>query len=86
MSAGKLIEARVQRDDDALGLAGPRSGFVAALQGVFGGMLTRLEDALFELAQSHKSEFERGVCFDAIRELRMGFSAAGRRSNAARVR
>ena len=79
MSAGKLIEARVQRDDDALGLAGPRSGFVAALQGVFGGMLTRLEDALFELAQSHKSEFERGVCFDAIRELRMGREAIDRR-------
>jgi hypothetical protein len=78
MSGGKLIEARV-RDEDTLGLAGPRSDFVAALQGVFGAMLTRLEDALFELAQVNKSEFERGICFDSIRELRLGRDAINRR-------
>lgn len=79
MSAGKLIEARVDRDDEALGLAGPRSGFLAALQGAFSSMLTRLEDALFDVAQSNQSEFERGVSFDAIRELRLGREVIDRR-------
>lgn len=79
MSVGKLIPASVEGDEDALGLAGPRSGFTSALQGAFAGMLTRLEDALFELAQSSRSEFERSVCFDAIRELRLGRQAIDQR-------
>lgn len=75
MSTGKLIQTAVERDDDALGLGRARGSFLAALQGAFTGMITRLEDALFDLAQSNQSEFERGVSFDAIRELRLGREA-----------
>lgn len=79
MSAGNLIQTAQDRDHDRFGLAGSRGSFVAALHDAFAGMLTRLEDALFDLAQSNQSEFERGVSFDAIRELRLSREAIDRR-------
>jgi hypothetical protein len=49
-----------------------RQSFMDAAQVAFTTMLAKLDDALFELAQSADGEFERGNYFDAIRELRLG--------------
>jgi hypothetical protein len=49
-----------------------RQSFMAAAQAAFTTMLGKLDDALFELAQSADGELERGNYFDAIRELRLG--------------
>ncbi len=49
-----------------------RQSFMAAVQAAFTTMLAKLDDALFELAQSADGELERGNYFDAIRELRLG--------------
>ena len=78
MSAGTLVQTTLDRDH-TFGLEAPRSGFLAAIRTVFATFLTRVEDALFELAQTNQSEYERGVFFDAIRELRLGREAIDRR-------
>lgn len=53
-------------------LGAARQAFLSAVQGAFGAMLGKLDDALFDLAQSAENELERGNYFDAIRELRLG--------------
>lgn len=53
-------------------LGAARQAFLSAVQGAFGVMLGKLDDALFDLAQSAEDELERGNYFDAIRELRLG--------------
>ena len=53
-------------------LAAARQAFMDAVQAAFTTMLGKLDDALFELAQSAEDELERGNYFDAIRELRLG--------------
>lgn len=58
--------------DGTSGLAAARQAFMAAVQAAFAAMLGKLDDALFDLAQSADSDLERGNYFDAIRELRLG--------------
>lgn len=58
--------------DGATGLDAARQTFMAAVQAAFAAMLGKLDDALFELAQSADDDLERGNYFDAIRELRLG--------------
>ncbi|MDD3651671.1 DUF1631 family protein [Immundisolibacter sp.] len=53
-------------------LTAARQVFMDAVQAAFTTMLGKLDDALFELAQSAEGELERGNYFDAIRELRLG--------------
>ncbi|HCO44518.1 MAG TPA: hypothetical protein DIT63_10455 [Gammaproteobacteria bacterium] len=57
-------------DGSVLGAA--RQAFLGAVRDAFGVMLGKLDDALFDLAQSSDDELERGNYFDAIRELRLG--------------
>lgn len=79
MSSRNLISTTVEQADDVHSLGGPRAGFIAAVQDAFATMLAKFDDALFELAQAAKGELERGVYFDAIRELRLGREAIDRR-------
>lgn len=58
--------------NDTSVLATARQAFMAAVQAAFAAMLGKLDDALFELAESSDSDLERGNYFDAIRELRLG--------------
>ncbi len=60
-------------------LAAARQAFMDAVRAAFTTMLGKLDDALFELAQSADSELERGNYFDAIRELRLGRETIERR-------
>lgn len=75
MSSRNLISTTVEQADDVHRLGGPRASFIASVQDAFGTMLAKFDDALFELAQAAKGELERGVYFDAIRELRLGREA-----------
>ena len=75
MSSRNLISTAVEHADDTYGLGGPRASFIASVQDAFATMLGKFDDALFELAQAAKGELERGVYFDAIRELRLGREA-----------
>lgn len=75
MSARYQIQAVSPADAPTFALSKPCAGFVASMRGAFSGMLTKLEDSLFELAQVAQGELDRGVYFDAIRELRLGREA-----------
>lgn len=72
MSPSKPPRHDVVATEDRSVLGAARQAFLSAVQGAFGVMLGKLDDALFDLAQSAQDELERGNYFDAIRELRLG--------------
>ena len=72
MSPSKPSRHDVVATEDRSVLGAARQAFLSAVQGAFGVMLGKLDDALFDLAQSAEDELERGNYFDAIRELRLG--------------
>ncbi|GAB4356928.1 MAG: hypothetical protein Kow0073_14720 [Immundisolibacter sp.] len=72
MSPSKPSRHDVVATEDRSVLGPARQVFLSAVQGAFGAMLGKLDDALFDLAQSAEDELERGNYFDAIRELRLG--------------